>query len=457
VADGGGASVNRPRVARAHPIVQSFAGILDHRLERARDAPLVVAFSGGGDSLALLLLARLWAGQNARRLIAVTVDHGLQAASAPWARWCRRRTQALGLEHLTLAWGGERPSSGLAAAARAARHGLLADAARGLGAGVILMGHTADDCLEAAEMRARGSRVPTPREWAPSPVWPQGRGIFVLRPLLGARRAELRAFLTMRGESWIEDPANADQAHSRSRARRALAGGDGEPAAQSERPDARRLMAALREEPGGELSLAAQALDDAQGPASRAFVSAAVVCASGGDRPPRGEALDRLMRTLALRRDFVTNLGGARVQSQDGVVRFAREAGDMKREGVAAQSAPVGGERVWDGRFALQARVSGMSVRPLDGVALRLCPGERSALSKASPAARRALPAVVDAGGRVTCPILAVDRRVQARSLIVPRMAAALGVVQTEAAIGRVAEDRRGAYMQGSRGEKASR
>jgi tRNA(Ile)-lysidine synthase len=455
VADGSAPSQHGSATVASHSISQAFARVLDHRLERARAAPLVVAFSGGGDSLALLLLARAWATQNARCLVAVTVDHRLQAGSAAWAQWCRRRAESLGLDHRILAWTAERPASGLAAAARAARHGLLAQAARGLGAGVILMGHTADDCLEAAEMRARGARVAAPRQWAPSPVWPQGRGVFVLRPLLGERRKDLRAFLAMRGQSWIEDPANVDQAQSRARARRALAGG-GEAASEAGRPDAGSLMFALREGAGGELSLAAQSLADAAEPASRAFVSAAVVCASGGDRPPRGEGLVRLMRTLTARRDFVTNLGGVRVQSQAGLVRFTREVGDMRRDGVAAQSLPVGGEVIWDGRFALRAGVSGMIVRPLDGIAARLCPGERRALRRASVAARRALFAIVDAREKVSCPILAEDRRVGARSLVMPRLAAALGVVQTEAAIWRVAEGRSGAYMEGSPGEKAS-
>ncbi|MEO8812246.1 MAG: ATP-binding protein, partial [Caulobacteraceae bacterium] len=51
----------------------------------------MVAFSGGGDSLALLLIAKAWADGAARRLVAATVDHRLQPASADWARWCAGR------------------------------------------------------------------------------------------------------------------------------------------------------------------------------------------------------------------------------------------------------------------------------------------------------------------------------------------------------------------------------
>ena len=59
--------------------------VLERRLDPGSPAPLAVAFSGGGDSLALLLAARAFAGRHGRRLAAVHVDHGLQPHSAAWA------------------------------------------------------------------------------------------------------------------------------------------------------------------------------------------------------------------------------------------------------------------------------------------------------------------------------------------------------------------------------------
>ena len=57
---------------------------------------------------------------------------------------------------------------------------------------------------------------------APVPLWPEGRGLMLARPLLGARREALRKMLRARGAEWIEDPANADPAFERVRARAAL-------------------------------------------------------------------------------------------------------------------------------------------------------------------------------------------------------------------------------------------
>src|SRR6185437_7502352 len=122
---------------------QRVGQILDRRLRRDLPQPLAVALSGGGDSLALLLIAARWAKAAGRELVVLTVDHGLQAKSADWTRACAATAQRLGLPFRGLVWTGEKPATGLPAAARAARHALLADAARASGARVILMGHTA--------------------------------------------------------------------------------------------------------------------------------------------------------------------------------------------------------------------------------------------------------------------------------------------------------------------------
>src|SRR5258708_2867753 len=191
---------------------------MDARLERDAARPVAVAFSGGGDSLALLLVARAWARQANRRLIAFTVDHGLQAESREWSLWCARRAARLGLAYRTLTWTGGKPRTGVAATARAARHRLIANAAREAGARVILFGHTADDVLEAEAMRADGLAIASPHPWSPSPVWPGGRDLFILRPLLGARRSALRDALCDRVEAGSDHPSLYDPRQRRDRA-----------------------------------------------------------------------------------------------------------------------------------------------------------------------------------------------------------------------------------------------
>ncbi|MDB5422627.1 MAG: ATPase of the PP-loop superfamily implicated in cell cycle control, partial [Phenylobacterium sp.] len=210
----------------ALPDLEALVGaVLDGRLRPDSRRPIALALSGGGDSLALSLASAAWARRVGRDLIVLTVDHGLQSESGAWTETCAATAARLGLPFQALAWTGDKPAAGLSAAARAARHGLLADTARAAGASVILLGHTADDIFEARLMRARGASTPEPREWSPSPVWPQGRGVFLLRPLIGVRRAQIRGWLTARGEAWIEDPANRSDLSARAQARRDIARG----------------------------------------------------------------------------------------------------------------------------------------------------------------------------------------------------------------------------------------
>ncbi|MBO9559833.1 MAG: tRNA lysidine(34) synthetase TilS [Caulobacter sp.] len=447
----------------------SFTTALDRRLRPAAAAPLAVGFSGGGDSLALLILTLAWARAHGRVVVSLTVDHRINPSSAAWTTDAVAKARALGAEARSLVWTGPKPAAGLSAAARAARHALLADAAREAGARVLLLGHTRDDLAEAALMRAEGSTVSDPRAWSPSPAWPEGRGVFVLRPLLEVGRAELRAWLTARGETWLDDPANIDPRSARARARRSLASAESglPPSAPSVTPTASAYE-------GGEgwLTLARDA------PA--AHVAAACLCAAGTTRPPRGERLQRLVARIRTGDDFTATLAGARIEASGEGVSFFREPGEDRRTpspsstvpppvGEVARRAGEGSDLtpahsplrrlrrhlphegrdldetgdfellpnqplVWDGRWLLTTTEPGLTVRPLRGLAARLPPAQRQALKALPPAARPSLPAVVAADGTVSCPILAEAKTTRARCLVVDRFEAATGRVDQEPA-----------------------
>ena len=411
----------------------------DARLSPASPAPLAVAFSGGGDSLALLLLAKAWADAHGRRVIALTVDHGLQPASAGWTERCRETAARLGADFQALRWEGDKPARGLPAAAREARHRLLAEAAREVGARVLLMGHTADDLREGAAMRAEGSSVPDPREWSPSPAWPEGRGVFVLRPLLGAGRAELRDWLSAQGETWIDDPANEDARFARSRARdllsstakrgRGTAGsvveGAGPGSAAAAAPSTASRSSSPVQDGGGVLTLPRTGLDPAA-------IAAACLCAAGTLRPPRGDRLARLTERLQGPAPFTATLGGARIEADADTVRFMRDAGESARGGLAPIALQPHRPAVWDGRFEVVADRPGLTVRALKGLAAQLPADQRQRLKAVPAAARPALPATVDQSGAVSCPLLAGDPSVRARPLALERFAAAIGRVRGE-------------------------
>jgi tRNA(Ile)-lysidine synthase len=397
---------------------------LDRRLDATSKRPLAVAFSGGGDSLALLLLTKGWAVAHGRRVVALTVDHDLQPASAGWTERCRAAAARLGVGFEALRWEGAKPTHGLPAAAREARHRLLAEAARKAGACVLLMGHTADDLLEAAAMRAEGSTLPDPREWAPSPVWPEGRGVFLLRPMLGERRAALREWLTAKGESWIDDPANEDHRFARSRARASLSTHPGErrdPSGLSMGPGVRRDE--RWKETFGVLETERRALTHSE-------IAAACLCAAGTTRPPRGDRLARLSERLNSGERFTATLAGARIEASASTVLVMRDAGETARGALQPIEIEPDAPTVWDGRFEITTATPA-TVAPLKGHASRLPPKEREALKAVPASARPALPVVITADA-VTCPLLAAAPTAKVRPLAHDRFHAAMGFIECE-------------------------
>lgn len=405
------------------------ADLFDAHLSPTSAAPVAVAYSGGGDSLALLLAAHAWTAAHGRRLIVLHVDHGLQSASADWARHCQTVAQALGARFQRLSWTGPKPSTGLPAAARAARHSLLAEAARAAGASVVLMGHTADDVLEARQMRCEGATTPDPRAWSPSPAWPEGRGVFVLRPLLGARRAELRAQLAGQSLTWIEDPANADPTYARARARAVL--GPGEPdAPETPPPDEALTLIAGRAQhgEGGTISWRREDLRDGPDRAVAQVLSIASLCAAGGARPPRRASADRLVELIATGRSFVATLAGARLVAGAETLLVVREAGDAARGGLTETPLEENSPLVWDGRFEVQTTRPGLQVGALAGRMARLAPESRRWLADVPAAARKALPALITADGQVRLKMEGVS----SHSLVRARFEAATGQVGRE-------------------------
>src|SRR4051794_37501016 len=180
---------------------------------------LVLAVSGGPDSVAMMWLAARWrrAMRDGPRLVAVTIDHGLRAEAAREARDVKHLAKALDLPHRTLRWSGDKPTTGLPAAARQARYRLLAKAARAAGATHVLTAHTQDDQAETLLMRmARGSGIAGLAAMAR-----QSRrdGVVLARPLLNVPKTRLRATLQKARIDYADDPTNRDPNFTRPRLR----------------------------------------------------------------------------------------------------------------------------------------------------------------------------------------------------------------------------------------------
>src|SRR5258705_11724283 len=180
---------------------------------------IVLAVSGGPDSIALMWLAARWRSTLARgpRLVAVTVDHGLRAEAAAEAREVKRLARILDLPHRTLRWNGAKPRTGLPAAARAARYRLLAQAARAHGATHVLTAHTRDDQAETLLMRmVRGSGIAGLAAMARES---EREGVLLARPFLSVSKSQLIATLKKAKIDFADDPTNRDLNFTRPRIR----------------------------------------------------------------------------------------------------------------------------------------------------------------------------------------------------------------------------------------------
>jgi tRNA(Ile)-lysidine synthase len=196
---------------------------------------IVLAVSGGPDSIALMWLAARWRRALARgpRLFAVTVDHGLRTESAAEAREVKRLARSLELPHRTMRWTGAKPKTGLPAAARAARYHLLAQAARAHGATHVFTAHTRDDQAETLLMRMmRGSGIAGLAAMARQS---QRDSVLLARPLLQVAKSRLVATLGKAKVGFADDPTNRDVNFTRPRIRAVM------PVLAAEGGDARSL------------------------------------------------------------------------------------------------------------------------------------------------------------------------------------------------------------------------
>ena len=196
----------------------------------AKHSHVVLAVSGGSDSMALMHLAADWRAQRLAAsssaptptLSVVTVDHALREGSALEADLVAAAAVRLGLPHTTLVWDAAKPAHGIQAAARQARYALIARHLADHGWDAVATAHTIGDQAETLLMRlARGSGMDGLS--AMRPVSHSVDGAIVLRPLLDIEKADLVAYLLHLGVTWSEDPSNRSLDFERIRVRQAIA------------------------------------------------------------------------------------------------------------------------------------------------------------------------------------------------------------------------------------------
>jgi tRNA(Ile)-lysidine synthase len=199
------------------PAVAAVRLAVRRELVDVGDRPVLVACSGGADSLALLAATVFEARHLSCRVVGVTVDHGLQEGATERAAAVVEQMAGLGAdETMSVRVRVDAPGIGPEAAAREARYAALGQAAASLDTHVVLLGHTLDDQAETVLMgltRGSGGRSLSGMRRAYDDY---------RRPLLDVTRAQTEAACRAEGITWWDDPHNDDPRFLRSRVRRTV-------------------------------------------------------------------------------------------------------------------------------------------------------------------------------------------------------------------------------------------
>lgn len=190
------------------------------RLKIARGARLLLALSGGSDSMALAVIFLVIAPRLNLELSCLHIDHHLRRSSGWEAEFVRNFCANAGLPcviaHADVGAIAANGKCGLEEAGHLARRKLLEERRKAIGADFILTGHQAEDLAEDIIMRMlRGSGWPALSGMG----WRNGR---MLRPLLHESPERLKAFLKASGFEWINDESNQSLAFRRNRIRHLL-------------------------------------------------------------------------------------------------------------------------------------------------------------------------------------------------------------------------------------------
>jgi tRNA(Ile)-lysidine synthase len=381
---------------------------------------VILAVSGGPDSMALMVLAAEWRTRmksEAPTLSVATVDHGLRPESRAEAEFVRDEAARLRLPHAILTWEGAKPRTGIPTAAREARYRLLDEHARSFGADriAVVTAHHLDDQAETFAMRlARGAGINGLSGMRVERPLRDGSPIALLRPLLALPKARLVATIAARGVGYADDPTNTDHRYERPRLRSALpdldtAGLSPQALATSARRlgDAREALVYAEERFVGTLNLSfgnevfasldRHAFD--HGPAYlRQKVMARLIGRYGGASPePQLSEIEALATRLQSDRRCTATLGGAMISCGPRFIRVWREVGRLDQGEIELEHGDI---RVWDHRFVLRwssenaglsrsVMASGITVKPLGAKAYaaimpRLVPGRRPPTRAAS-------------------------------------------------------------------------
>ncbi len=387
--------------------------------------PLAIAYSGGGDSLALLALA--CAQFPSRKVHALIVDHGLRPESTKEAILAASQAKALGARPHILRW--LQPKGGQSHA-RKARYALLAEACHEIKATLLLLAHTSDDQEETFALRldrwSMAHGLAAMSALSPYPLWPEGSDLWLARPLLGIRREALRKWLLARDLSWIDDPSNENPHYARVRVRNKLArlhaaGLPKERLGQSvqllgqvehcRREKARALLKTSAQLfPAGYAVVQIPALTTCDTAVCHLALAALLQSMAGHQgHPPTAMTTQKIMALLTQQAVKPFTSAGCRLEKMADTVIISRDPGAVLGRGPAGAGLQVacqkGKTTIFDARFCITSSVDGW-IESLGNRAKRLSREERQTLRTLPAAVRPLVPIILSKQDKISSPIL---------------------------------------------------
>jgi len=364
-----------------------------------------IAFSGGGDSTALVHALK----DHPQRGPVYIVDHALRKGSGEEAKAAKTFAQSCGFEAHILTWKNRSPKSAIQEKARRARYGLMGQACRIIGIKVLLTAHSRDDQAETLLMRYdrntdwRGAAGMPALSYAP--VWPELAGVNIGRPLLDISRQELRNYNRSYGLSWAEDPSNQNRDYARIRARDYLAvhaelkedlittAKDISFGLTEEREKLRNLLKKVHMRDGGEVAFSS--LPPLE------LLAQTLRCVGGGGQPIDRRRLGLMYQKFKMSDlKAFTFLGAQAVRdkdtlilSRDPVAVTGRSDRNISPHAVSMPLTAV--PQIWDGRFILSSREAAHDIRANYGLKIQRSKTLTRYLAALHKSVRPTLPVIV--------------------------------------------------------------
>ena len=341
--------------------------------------PAAIAFSGGGDSTALLHLC----ADLPNITHAFIIDHGLRAGSAAEVNQAADYARSFGYHVQSERWSHVGISTGIQMKAREYRYAAMGRMCRAAGLKHLITAHTADDQAETLLMRLdrqtgwRG--LAGMRGSAFAPLWPALMGITLHRPLLSVSRAKLRAYNAKEKLIYVDDPSNENRAFARVRARQFLKADQNlrRDLLQQQVSTLERLMTERREAAdwlSRHAKISPHGFVETSMAPSPELLSYLLNAVSGRGGPIDAAKRKRLSQAMNESSFSATTLAGAWVVPTSHGFLFTRDQVMIKgRRNLQPNSRQhsmtlsAGETCLWDGRFYVRAKDDDLTIHPAQG------------------------------------------------------------------------------------------